>query len=82
MHETRDDILKALRHFIANLEHRSLSRDIRTLTVTMSFCQPVAGCSRLPGTFDDRGISNSKRFSWNEEQVIKSTENAYYIPFH
>jgi len=33
------------------------------------------------GTIDFMSLYNSKRFSWQEERIVKSTQNAYYIPF-
>lgn len=32
------------------------------------------------GVIDFINIYNSKRFHWQEENIIKSNENAYYIP--
>ncbi|MEZ5387224.1 MAG: hypothetical protein R3F13_17075 [Prosthecobacter sp.] len=34
------------------------------------------------GVIDTRDIYNSKRFHWQEENIIKSNENAYYVPLH
>jgi hypothetical protein len=34
------------------------------------------------GVIDFINIYNSKRFHWQEENIIKSNENAYYIPLH
>jgi hypothetical protein len=34
------------------------------------------------GVIDTFGIYNSKRFHWQEENIIKSNQNAYYIPLH